>query len=64
MAKIRCPDGVLRDYADYDDNVKPLWKEQMAKEHQYRCKVCGKILTDEEAENCKGYCPECLKSSF
>lgn len=34
MAKIRCPDGVLRDYADYEDNIKPLWKEKMRKEHE------------------------------
>jgi len=32
MAYIRCPDGVLRDYAEYEDAVKPKWKEKMRKE--------------------------------
>jgi actin-like ATPase involved in cell morphogenesis len=29
---IRCPDGVLRDYAVFEDIVKPLWKEKMRKQ--------------------------------
>jgi len=32
MPVVRCPDGVLRDYAEYEDVIKPLWKEQMRKE--------------------------------
>jgi len=26
--------GVVLDYAVFEDEVKPLWKEQMRKEHQ------------------------------
>ncbi|MBS3778324.1 MAG: UDP-glucose/GDP-mannose dehydrogenase family protein [Candidatus Thermoplasmatota archaeon] len=33
MAVIRCPDGVIRDYAEYEEYVKPVWKEQMHREH-------------------------------
>jgi len=25
-------DGKLYDYADYEDNIKPVWKEKMRKE--------------------------------
>jgi len=32
MPFIKCPDGVVRDYADYEDNIKQLWKEKMRKE--------------------------------
>lgn len=32
MPVIKCPDGVLRSYAEFEDEIKPLWKEQMAKE--------------------------------
>lgn len=31
MSVIRV-DGVLYDYATYEDEIKPLWKEQMRKE--------------------------------
>lgn len=31
---IRCPDGVLRTYAEYEDTIKPFWKEQMRKEEE------------------------------
>jgi len=35
MPVIRCPDGKLRDYAEYEDIIKPLWKEKMRKgEHK------------------------------
>ena len=30
---IRCPDGVLRTYAEWEDKIKPLWKEQMRREY-------------------------------
>jgi hypothetical protein len=40
MPVIRCPDGKLRDYAEYEDNVKPRWKEEMRKTY-YKCKSCG-----------------------
>ena len=30
---IRCPDGVLRSYADWEDNVKPRWREMMRREN-------------------------------
>jgi hypothetical protein len=32
MPVIRCPDGKLRDYAEYEDIIKPMWREQMRKE--------------------------------
>lgn len=32
MPVIRCPDGVVRSYADFEDNIKPLWNQQMIKE--------------------------------
>lgn len=34
MALIRGPDGVLRDYAEYEDIIKPCWKEQMRKQYK------------------------------
>jgi len=38
LAFIRCPDGVLRNYAEYEDKIKPLWKEKMRKEFFKRSK--------------------------
>jgi len=38
LAFIRCPNGVLRDYAEYEDKIKPLWKEKMRKEFFKRSK--------------------------
>ena len=32
MAFIRCPDGVVRDYAEWEDKIKPLWKKIMKRE--------------------------------
>lgn len=63
MPRIRCPDGVKRDYADYEDNVKPIWKEEMRK-YYYKCKSCGHDLTQEEASHCMGFCPKCFRDSL
>jgi len=32
MAFIRGQDGKLYSYAEYEDKIKPLWKEQMRKQ--------------------------------
>jgi hypothetical protein len=32
MPFIRGSDGKLYDYAEYEDKIKPLWKEKMKKE--------------------------------
>jgi len=34
MPFIRGPDGKLYDYAEYEDKIKPVWKEQMKKEYE------------------------------
>jgi len=44
LAFIRCPDGVLRDYAEYEDIIKPKWKEAMKKEYFRRYKTLRIIL--------------------
>lgn len=30
----------------------------------YKCKSCGHELTQDEADHCMGFCPECFRDSL